>query len=125
MMTRQRNDKHSTEFGLWLREQKSLASSLGFAATNLDYIWSNYKTGDWMLIEEKRYMAKVSYCQRELYAMLHKAIVAGNRTGKYKGVHLLQFENASPDDGRTYWNNVEVSKKELIEILMFKRSPPM
>jgi hypothetical protein len=44
LMTRKRYDNHSTEFGLWLREQEELKSSLGFVATNLDFIWSNYKT---------------------------------------------------------------------------------
>jgi len=51
-MTRRRNDNHSTEFGLWLREQPDIDSKLGYITTNLDYVWKNYKTGDWMLIEE-------------------------------------------------------------------------
>lgn len=52
-------DKNSTEFGLWLREEKEIDSSLGFIATNLDYVWCNYKNGLWMIIEEKRFMGKI------------------------------------------------------------------
>ena len=69
-MTKQRYDNHSTEFGLWLREQLELDSKLGFITTNLDYIWENYNTGEWMLIEEKRYMGKVGYSQGKLFKKL-------------------------------------------------------
>jgi len=58
-MTRKRNDSHSTEFGLWLREQNEIDSSLGYLATNIDFMWTNYKTGQWMILEEKRYESKV------------------------------------------------------------------
>lgn len=44
----------STEFGLWLRRQEKIKSEDGFVATNLDYVWHNYETGLWMIIEEKR-----------------------------------------------------------------------
>jgi len=53
-MTKPRFDDKSTEFGLWLRNQKEIDSGLGYITSNLDYIWRNYNTGDWMLIEEKR-----------------------------------------------------------------------
>ena len=61
-MTRQRNDSHSTEFGIWLRVQPQIDSSLGFLASNIDYCWTNYKTGEWMFIEEKRYNTAIKYC---------------------------------------------------------------
>lgn len=116
-MTRQRYDNHSTEFGLWLRQQAELDSKLGYQATNLDYIWGNYKTGDWMCIEEKRYGADVSLAQRQLFTKLSNAI--SDAPGCH-GVHLLQFEQTTPDDGRIYWNRVEVTKEELLDILKFK-----
>jgi len=53
-MTKRRNDSHSTEYGLWLRDEPSIDSSLGYVATNIDYIWRNYKTGDWMIQEGKK-----------------------------------------------------------------------
>ena len=115
-MTKQRNDNHSTEFGLWLREQKDIDSKLGFVATNLDYIWENYKTGEWMLIEEKRYMADISYSQRKQYETLFNNI---NKTNKFKGIHLLQFEKTNPEDGRIYLNRKLITKQQLINFLSF------
>lgn len=117
-MTRQRNDTHSTEFGLWLRQQHELESGLGFVATNLDYVWANYKTGDWMLIEEKRYAARCTLCQKELFQWVHRACV---RDPHYHGLHLLCFEVTSPDDGAIFWNNVPISRATLLELLSFKR----
>ena len=43
-MTQKRRDDHSTEFGLWLREQDDLDSKKGYIATNIDYVWINYKS---------------------------------------------------------------------------------
>lgn len=54
-MTTWRRDEHSSPFGLWLREQHEIDSNLGFITTDIDYIWKNYVTNEWMLIEEKRY----------------------------------------------------------------------
>lgn len=115
-MTRKRNDSHSTEFGLWLREQPEIDSSLGYVATNIDYVWHNYKTGEWMLIEEKRYMAEPSYAQRQVFRVVNKAI----RDSKYKGFYLIQFENTTPDDGRIFLDRKEISKEQLISFLQFR-----
>lgn len=116
-MTKQRNDSHSTEFGIWLRNQPEIDSKLGFLASNIDYCWTNYKTGDWMFIEEKRYNAGVKYWQHKLFALIHKAC---QRDQKYKGFHLIVFENTSPDDGKIFLNKKEITKDELIKFLMFK-----
>jgi hypothetical protein len=116
-MTRKRNDIHSTEFGLWLRDQKEIDSSLGFITTNLDYIWENYKTGEWMLIEEKRYQSDVCFSQRQQLKNLNKRI--GDRT-RYKGMHLLQFEKTSPEDGKIFLDRKEISKDQLLLFLKFQ-----
>ena len=113
-MTRQRNDNHSTEFGLWLREQEELDSKLGYVATNLDYIWSNYKTGQWMLLEEKRYMSEPTFSQHEQFNKIHKACLGD--TG-YCGLHLIQFEKTSPEDGAIFLDRHEISKAELVKFL--------
>ena len=127
-MTKQRNDEHSTEFGLWLRgqlpEQKlsvdAIDSSLGYIATNLDYIWGNYKTEKWMLIEEKRHGRKPSFPQKEQFRALHRACKG---TPGYNGLHLIVFENTSPEDGRIWINNKQVDIYGLMDFLMFKGSP--
>ena len=116
-MTRRRYDEHSTEFGLWLREQEPIASKLGYVATNLDYIWSNYKTGEWMLIEEKRYNAKMTFAQTEQFRALHCAAISDPL---YRGFHLVVFEVTSPTDGVIRINNEVVTELELIDFLMFK-----
>ena len=113
-MTRQRNDSHSTEFGIWLRNQKEIDSKLGFVTTNLDYIWENYKTGDWMLIEEKRYKADLPYSQKQQFNKLYKNII---KSPKFKGFHFIQFENTSPDDGKIFLDRKEITKDGLLTFL--------
>ncbi len=116
-MTLQRFDNHSTEFGLWLRKQSEIDSKLGYLATNVDYCWKNYKTCEWMFIEEKRHNAEVKQWQRKMFHIINK-VCKGDKN--YKGFHLLVFENTSPEDGKIYLNNKEITKDELINFLMFK-----
>ncbi len=135
-MTRQRNDKYSTEFGLWTRGQLEgqtnvdiIDSDNGYIATDLDYIWANYKKKGFMLIEEKRYKSKMSYSQNNLFKMIDTIIKTFQRFVYlylgyvYKGFHLITFENTNPDDGKIYINNTEVTTEELIDFLAFKSSP--
>mgnify|MGYP001817798818 CR=1 FL=1 len=91
-MTRKRNDEHSTEFGLWLREQKELDSRKEkYTATNLDFIWSNYGTKKYMLLEEKRKMSKCTWSQYNLYKTL---------SDKIDDENLLQY--IIPSDLKTF-----------------------
>ena len=113
-MTKQRYDKHSTEFGLWLREQNPLDSSKGYIATNIDYIWCNYKTRKYVLIEEKRYMSEVKKWQESLLKLIDCNL---SKDKNYHGFYLIQFENTSPEDGSIYLNGKEISRPELIEFL--------
>ena len=115
-MTLQRRDSHSTEFGLWLRKQKEIDSGLGFVATNLDYIWRNYRTGNWMLIEEKRYMSNISFAQGQCFLIIDRAC---RNESKYKGFHKIVFEKTSPDDGRTWLDDKEVTKRDILDFLEF------
>lgn len=113
-MTRRRFDDHSTEFGLWLRGVPELDSGDGFLATNLDYIWMNYKTGQWMLIEEKRYMAKMKRWQKGVFKALHES---SKSDPNYCGFAFIQFEKTSPEDGAVYWNSKQISREELVRRL--------
>ena len=117
-MTAKRKDNHSTEFGLWLREQSEIDSGLGYLATNLDFIWRNYKTGYWLMIEEKRYRAVMKRWQKDIFRMLHEA---AKNDKNYKGFYLIQFEKTSPEDGAIWINNKESSKRELLDLLTFKK----
>ena len=116
-MTAKRKDEHSTEFGLWLRAQPEIDSKLGFVATNIDFLWRNYKTGDWMLIEEKRYMSKPKFPQTELFTLIDWC---AKLHPKYRGFHIVQFEKTSPDDGAIYLDDKEITREQLISFLMFK-----
>ncbi len=113
-MTLQRYDQHSTEFGLWLRKKTDIDSKLGFIATNLDYFWKNWKTGKFMLIEEKRYMAEPKYFQTKIFAQLDNAF---KNDPLYCGFHLIQFENTGPEDGKIYLDKKEITEVELIRLL--------
>lgn len=121
MMTRQRYDGHSTEFGLWLRQQTEIDSRLGFVATNVDFVWKNYKTGQWMFLEEKRHGARIRWWQQQLFTMIDQACkdVAG-----YQGFHVLTFENTNPEDGRVYLDYKEITKTQLVQFLHFEMIVP-
>lgn len=124
-MTRPRYDEHSTEFGLWLREQEELDSSIGFVTTNLDYIWRDYKNKQFMLIEEKRFGSTLKFPQSRLLKEVHEGLT--NHCG-YCGFFLIQFENTSPEDGAVFvteffanpQKRYQLTSNELIQFLQFK-----
>lgn len=114
-MTQQRRDNHSTEFGIWLRQQPEIDSSYGFLATNIDYMWTNYKTGEWMLLEEKRYNTPPKEWQKRCFEVLHSSI----KHDKYKGFHYLTFEKTTPEDGKMWLDCRLITKNELLSFLRF------
>ena len=118
-MTRQRNDSHSTEFGLWLRQQPEIDSKIGFTVTNIDYLWLNYKSGLWMLVEEKRYGCKVRFPQDKMFSLIDKACKSDKN---YMGFHIIIFEKTSPDDGKIWLDAEEIDKQQLIKFLHFNSS---
>lgn len=116
-MTRQANNPDKfTEFSNWLRQQNEISSSSGYIASNLDYVWENYNTGHWMLIEEKRNGALLSPCQKKMF----KKITTHLHDEKFKGFHFIQFQKTNPDDGLIWWNHKKITKEQLIERLQFK-----
>jgi hypothetical protein len=116
-MTRKRIDNHSTEFGLWLREQNALDSSKGFIATNLDYMWKNYKNNLWMYLEEKRYNSVLRSPQIGLFLKADTSVQDEN----YKGFHLIVFEKTSPDDGAVFLDGKKITTEDLISFLRFEK----
>ena len=117
-MTKKRIDSHSTEFGLWLREQPEIDSALGYIATNIDFMWRNYKSKLWMLIEEKRYMSQVKKWQMQMFKLIDMFCSADKN---YRGFHVLTFENSSPDDGKIYLDGAGITKRELLDFLRFTK----
>lgn len=116
-MTRQRNDDKSTEFGLWLRHQEEIDSKRGFIATNIDYMWRNYKLKKWLYLEEKRYGYDVKFPQTEMFKI---ADVAASNDINYCGFHKLIFENTNPEDGCMWLDDKEITREELIKFLRFE-----
>ena len=117
-MTKQRKDTHSTEFGLWLRKQPQIDSLLGYASTNIDYIWYDYKKFKWMILEEKRYMGDISYSQGKIFELIKKNI---RDDINYMGFHVIMFKKTNPEDGKIWLDGKEIDKIELIEFLQFKK----
>ena len=116
-MTRQRNDNNGTEFEAWRRKQQHLSSGLGYLATDVDFIWRNYKTKQFMFVEEKCKMSTMTGPQYETFKMVDEQM---SSHPDYMGFHLLQFENTSPEDGKIYWNKKHISLDRLNQILTFE-----
>jgi hypothetical protein len=118
-MTQERivKDGKDTDFSAWLRKQPEIDSAKGFITTDIDYLWKNYKTGEWMLLEEKTHGATVPRWQGEFIQHLDKL---GANDKLYKGVYLVRFENTDPDNGRIMVNKRLLTRDELIEFLRFE-----
>jgi len=125
-----KNYTASTEFGLWLRDQKELDSlDFGFTATNIDYVWRNFKMNKFMLIEEKRYDKLPKRDQKDIFSLLDY-ICRKNKS--YCGFYLLIFEKTNPEDGKmTLYKKKEfdknyekkiISKHDLLDFLKFEKS---
>lgn len=118
-MTKRRYDNHSTEFGLWLRDQPGIDSGLGYTTTNVDFIWRNWKDGRWLLLEEKRYGSSCTYSQLKTFEILHKCAM---HDPLYHGFHLLVFEKTSPMDGPMKLNFQPATLQSILDLLGFKNS---
>ncbi len=95
-MTTQRRDNGGTPFGEWLRKQHELDSKLGFITTDIDYIWKNYITNEWMLLEEKRYGKVPTRPQLNCLAQIDYYM---RKSKLYRGCYVVVFEKTTPIDG--------------------------
>lgn len=119
-MTQQRklNDGKDTDFSAWLRVQPEIDSKTeGFITTDIDYLWKNYKSGKWMILEEKTHGATVPRWQGEFLQLIDSL---GVHDKLYKGVYLVRFENTDPDNGRVMVNKRLLSRSEFIRFLRFE-----
>ena len=118
-MTKQRNDNHSTEFGLWTRNQPELDSSLGFIASDIDWFWGDYISNNYLFMEEKRFMAEPEIWQIKIFRKIHHRFIGQE---KYYGFHIIQFENTNPDDGAIFISHLDLpdSKREIDRFQLIK-----
>jgi len=116
-MTQQCRDGTGTEFSQWLRRKHEIDSSLGYVATNLDYIWSNHGTGLYMAIEEKRYMHDMKPYQASVFRKIDKVL---KKDPQYHGFHLVQFEETSPSDGEIQVDKEFIDYENFLRFLRFE-----
>lgn len=104
-------------FSAWVRENLP-DSSTGYMASDLDFIFWNYKTKKVMLIEIKTRNADVKTWQRIMWSNIDKWIKNGiDSNWTYLGFNYIQFEGTNFEDGRCYLNGNEISELELIQVL--------
>lgn len=124
-MTKPNITSKDSNFGRWLRHHPELDSSKGFRATDLDLLWycaDGIETaGSYYLIEEKCKLREMDSWQARRFQILDQNC---KQDPLYKGFHLIQFENTSPEDGKIYWNHVEITTEQLIDYLTFRKQPP-
>lgn len=111
------NREHDLYFSKWIRS-KLPDSYTGYRCHDIDFVLWHKETKQIMLIELK---SNNSYCkpdQRLILKLLHNWIGAGiDSDWTYLGLHLVVFENTCFEDGRCFFDNVEVTESELIEKL--------
>lgn len=117
-MTREeQTGKRSLQFSQWIREMLP-DSSTGFVVSDLDFILCNYKGKSLMLIEVKTRNATLREWQRKLFANLDKWIKKGiDDDWIYFGYHIIKFEHTFFSDGKCFFDNKEITEKELISKL--------
>lgn len=124
-MTTQRRDGKGTPFTNWLRLVNKLDSKLGFLTTDLDLVWycdqGVNSGGKYYFIEAKNKMAEPKAWQDRL---LRKIARNCQNDIFFKGFVYLQFENTNPDDGKIFWNSVEITAEQLIDFLSFSKEAP-
>lgn len=104
-------------FSAWVRENLP-DSSTGYMASDLDFIFWNYKTKKVMLIEIKTRSANVKTWQKIMWSNIDKWIKNGiDSDWTYLGFNFIQFERTNFEDGRCYLNGNEISELELIQVL--------
>ena len=119
IVTKRRYDEHSTEFGLWLRNQREIDSGIGYVPTNVDYVWRTWKTNQWLYLEEKRHLAECQPFQLYTFRILHNLALADPL---YYGFHFIAFENTSPMDGEMYldFNQIDIAQLIAFFSLLFR-----
>lgn len=111
----------------YLRNNPWLNSHNGHTFANIDYFGHNYKKNTFKIIEEKTHAYRrsidkrpIPYAQSQDLRMLYD--MARNYSGtqneiKFKGVHLIEFENTSPIDGGIFLNKKPITESSYIAFM--------
>lgn len=108
------------DFSSWVRINLP-DSSTGFCASDLDFIFWNWKNKKVMLLELKTRNSKPRPFQKLMWQHLNKWIKNGiDQEWEYYGFHLIVFEKTNFDDGLCYLNGNKITEKDLINFLSFE-----
>ena len=132
-MNEKKISEHSPD-KYWHNWTKSNLPKNDFYITDIDNCIRS-KSGDFIIIELKRYSQPMSTSQKITYNLLNKVLEDANgksypiningfnttTTLSYKGFYLIQFERTSFEDGKVYVNGVESSEMEVINLLSFQQ----
>jgi len=137
---RQRKNPGGTAFTNWLPKQRGLeAVEAGFVGTDVDMVWYNYKSAQIMLLEEKKGQEEYRISQRTTLAVLNQALsfafahpdfilstpkdcLSIPAKIRFYGVHVVRFENTSPDDGKIYVDGKPMTKDQFLYFLKFGKN---
>ena len=123
-MTRQEiTGWRNKDFSQWIR--KNLPDSMtGFYVQDIDFILIDFRRKRVMLLEEKTHSRAISPAQENVMALIDRWLKNGVDNGwKYIGYYSIVFENTSPENGRIWFDGVEVDEDTLIQILSMGRFP--
>lgn len=128
-----------TAFSDWLRTNPELDSrQCSLSVTDIDYCVHQYMMNgsrgeqNIMLIEEKRRMVIPPHSQMDTLHIIDTALKVINgriiqnpaglsRRIHYYGLHVLTFENDSPEDGKIFWDGRQIILERLVKILRFEK----
>ncbi len=128
-MTRQEQYKNTplfNEFSKYLRNNPWLNSMHGHTFVKLDWVCFNYEKNLFMIVESKTYAGKkkigdmsVPYAQSKSMRLLSDIL---SHSPMFKGIHLLEFENTSPVDGKIWLDKKPITESTLIAFMGFELS---
>lgn len=132
-MTMQRRDGKKTDTD-WTRRLPALSSDW-YGAADGDLFWHSFTTNPQllMLIEQKTYNAKPTWSQMDTLNVVDQMLqlssgkVFQTKRGllqvRYGGLHVLTFSGSDLEDSQhIYWDGLEITRRELIEIMRFEAS---
>jgi hypothetical protein len=118
MIRQEKTRKRNTRFSSWIRNNLP-DTSTGFTAFDVDFVLSNYKTKNIMIIEEKINNGNITNGQKLFLKRLDKIFEKGCPAAgyKYKGYYTIIFENDGFDNGTTYIveNKINYEKQIITE----------
>jgi hypothetical protein len=132
-----RRTQHAPDAYLMDWTAENLPSCESFFITDLDMVVRDRK-GNMLIAEVKRRSATMTPQQRTTYELISELIKEGIKANpdgiivpsmrypvkvNYLGVHLLQFENTTFEDGQIFWDKTPISTEQLKGILSFEISP--